>query len=73
MIAVGAAYDFFSGRIPMAPRIVQEAGFAWLYRLLGPDRKRLWRRYTIEHGYFLWQFGKQLAGLAHPSVEPRPD
>jgi N-acetylglucosaminyldiphosphoundecaprenol N-acetyl-beta-D-mannosaminyltransferase len=73
MIAVGAAYDFFSGRIPMAPRPIQEAGFAWLYRLLGPDRKRLWRRYTIDHGYFLWQFGKQLVGLEHPDVHPRPD
>ena len=73
MIAVGAAYDFFSGRIAMAPRAIQEAGFAWLYRLLGPDRKRLWRRYTIDHGYFLWHFARQLAGVAHPRVEPRPE
>jgi N-acetylglucosaminyldiphosphoundecaprenol N-acetyl-beta-D-mannosaminyltransferase len=72
MIAVGAAYDFFSGRVPMAPRAVQEAGFAWLYRLLGPDRKRLWRRYTIDHGYFLWHFARQLVGIERPAVEPRP-
>jgi N-acetylglucosaminyldiphosphoundecaprenol N-acetyl-beta-D-mannosaminyltransferase len=56
LIACGAAFDFFGGRVRMAPRFVQRSGFEWLYRLLGPDIGRLWRRYTIDHARFLWHF-----------------
>jgi N-acetylglucosaminyldiphosphoundecaprenol N-acetyl-beta-D-mannosaminyltransferase len=74
MIAVGAVFDFFSGRTQIAPDFVHEAGFAWLYRMLGSERRRLWRRYTIDHSYFLWRFGRQVVGLDAPTIddEPRP-
>jgi N-acetylglucosaminyldiphosphoundecaprenol N-acetyl-beta-D-mannosaminyltransferase len=58
-IAVGAAFDILSGRVPMAPGWVQRSGFEWLWRLLGPDRRRLWRRYTLDLVEFLWKLGRQ--------------
>jgi UDP-N-acetyl-D-mannosaminuronic acid transferase (WecB/TagA/CpsF family) len=74
MIAVGAVFDFFSGRTTIAPDFVHEAGFAWLFRMLGSDRRRLWRRYTIDHSYFLWRFGRQVLGLDALAIDddPRP-
>jgi N-acetylglucosaminyldiphosphoundecaprenol N-acetyl-beta-D-mannosaminyltransferase len=62
MVACGATFDFFGGRVPMAPRFIQRSGFEWLYRLAGRDFKRLWRRYTLMNAVFLWNFGLQLAG-----------
>jgi N-acetylglucosaminyldiphosphoundecaprenol N-acetyl-beta-D-mannosaminyltransferase len=60
LLAVGAAFDFFGGRVKMAPRFVQRSGFEWLYRLAGPDFARLWRRYTVYNAKFLWHFARQL-------------
>ncbi len=63
IIASGATFDFFGGRIKMAPEIIRKSGFEWLYRLLGKDFNRLWRRYTIMHAVFLWKFAQQLVKL----------
>jgi N-acetylglucosaminyldiphosphoundecaprenol N-acetyl-beta-D-mannosaminyltransferase len=63
LIACGATFDFFGGRIRMAPRFVQRSGFEWLYRLATPDFPRLWRRYTIQNAKFLSAFAQQLVGL----------
>jgi N-acetylglucosaminyldiphosphoundecaprenol N-acetyl-beta-D-mannosaminyltransferase len=65
MISCGATFDFFGGRIRMAPRFIQRSGFEWLYRLLGQDFKRLFRRYTLMHARFLWNFALQLARKRH--------
>jgi len=65
MISCGATFDFFGGRVRMAPRFIQHSGFEWLYRLLGPDFKRLFKRYTLMHIKFLWNFGLQLVGHKH--------
>ena len=58
-IAVGAAFDFFSGTKKEAPRIFQRASLEWLYRLIS-EPTRLWRRYLIGNLIFLrifaWQF-----------------
>ena len=63
MISCGATFDFFGGRVRMAPSVIQRSGFEWLFRLLGRDRRRLFRRYTLMHAKFLWSFGLQLLGL----------
>lgn len=63
MIASGATFDFFGGRIKMAPRLIRLSGFEWLYRLLSKDFVRLWKRYTVYNLIFLWGFGKQLLGI----------
>lgn len=48
MLGVGAAFDFHAGRVRRAPRIMQEAGLEWLFRL-AMEPRRLWRRYA-QHG-----------------------
>jgi N-acetylglucosaminyldiphosphoundecaprenol N-acetyl-beta-D-mannosaminyltransferase len=62
MIASGAAFDFFSGRIPQAPVLIQRSGFEWIFRLI-QDPKRLWKRYTLYNLIFLWNFSLQVIGL----------
>ena len=46
VIAVGAAFDFYSCRKKEAPLKWQNSGFEWLFRLLS-EPQRLWRRYLI--------------------------
>jgi N-acetylglucosaminyldiphosphoundecaprenol N-acetyl-beta-D-mannosaminyltransferase len=62
MVASGATFDFFSGRIKQAPSWIREAGFEWLYRLT-KDFRRLWIRYLVYNFIFVVMFGLQLTGL----------
>lgn len=39
---VGGAFDYLSGRVPRAPRLVRRLGFEWLYRLIRQPWR--WRR-----------------------------
>lgn len=55
LIASGATFDFFGGRIKIAPAFIRRSGFEWLYRLMSKDFPRLWRRYTVLNAIFLWQ------------------
>lgn len=59
MIAVGAAFDFHAGTLPQAPRILQDHGLEWVFRLVN-EPKRLWRRYLILNPLFVWNFSHQL-------------
>ncbi len=63
IIASGATFDFFGGRIKMAPRWVRNSGFEWLYRLLSKDFLRLWKRYTHYNFLFASRFLLQITGL----------
>ena len=62
MIASGATFDFFSGKIKQAPEWVRSSGFEWLYRLT-KDFRRLWLRYTVYNIIFLVMFALQVSGL----------
>lgn len=62
LVAVGAAFDFFTGRQQQAPRWMQQSGLEWAYRLAAEPR-RLWRRYLIYNPKFLWQLALQLSGV----------
>jgi len=62
LVAVGAAFDFFTGRQPQAPRWMQRNGLEWLFRLASEPR-RLWKRYLIGNPLFLWRLLKQRLGL----------
>ena len=42
--AIGAVFDFYSGQVKRAPKVIQNLGGEWFYRLL-QDPKRLWKRY----------------------------
>ena len=64
LIAVGAAFDFFSGRVRQAPRWIQRSGFEWLYRL-SKDFRRLWKRYTRDNLLFLYHFTRQVLGARY--------
>ncbi len=44
ILAIGAAFPFLAGRIPQAPRWMQDRGLEWFFRLLSEPR-RLWKRY----------------------------
>ncbi len=41
LVGVGAAFDFFTGRVRQAPRWMREHGLEWLFRL-GAEPRRLW-------------------------------
>ncbi len=58
LIAVGAAFDFHSGRIKQAPRWMQRSGLEWFFRLT-QDPKRLWKRYLLGNPYFLLLIARQ--------------
>lgn len=51
-IGVGGLFDFYSGRVPRAPRLLRDLGLEWVYRLL-QEPGRLWRRYVIGNPLFL--------------------
>jgi len=51
-LGVGGLFDYYSGRIPRAPRWVREAGFEWVWRLRC-EPTRLWRRYLVGNPLFL--------------------
>ncbi|MGH2449027.1 MAG: WecB/TagA/CpsF family glycosyltransferase [Chloroflexota bacterium] len=50
--AVGALFDFVSGRVPRGPRWMTEHGLEWACRL-AVEPKKLWRRYLVGNPQFL--------------------
>jgi N-acetylglucosaminyldiphosphoundecaprenol N-acetyl-beta-D-mannosaminyltransferase len=62
ILAVGAAFDFFAGNLPQAPKIMQDTGLEWLFRLI-QEPKRLWYRYTVLNPLYLWKILQQRLGL----------
>ena len=52
LIAVGAAFDFHSGRVKQAPHGMQRSGLEWLFRL-SQDPRRLMSRYLIYNSLFV--------------------
>lgn len=66
-IAIGAAFDFHAGTKRQAPRIVQRFGFEWLFRLVTEPR-RLWKRYLIGNGRFVWAVLRRRPKLTSPTV-----
>jgi N-acetylglucosaminyldiphosphoundecaprenol N-acetyl-beta-D-mannosaminyltransferase len=59
MVGVGAAFDFLGGEKRQAPRLMQDAGLEWLFRLLQEPR-RLWRRYLYHNPRFVALLAMQL-------------
>jgi N-acetylglucosaminyldiphosphoundecaprenol N-acetyl-beta-D-mannosaminyltransferase len=59
-VGVGAAFDFLAGAKRQAPRLLQDAGLEWLFRLANEPR-RLWRRYLVQNPRFIFHFARQLA------------
>lgn len=51
--AVGAVFDFYTGRVKRSNPIFQKLGMEWLPRLAAQPR-RLWRRMVISAPIFIW-------------------
>jgi N-acetylglucosaminyldiphosphoundecaprenol N-acetyl-beta-D-mannosaminyltransferase len=62
LVGVGAAFDFYTGRVAQAPWWMREHGLEWLFRLASEPR-RLWRRYLINGSEFAWLVLLELMGL----------
>jgi exopolysaccharide biosynthesis WecB/TagA/CpsF family protein len=63
VMGVGGLFDFYSGRVPRAPKIVREASLEWAWRL-AMEPRRLWRRYLIGNFTFIgrvmwWEIAKR--------------
>lgn len=58
MLAVGGAFNIFSGDIGRAPRWIQKIGMEWFYRFL-KEPKRLFYRYFIKYPKFIKIFFKE--------------
>ncbi len=62
MVGVGAAFDFHTGRLRQAPKLMQRCGLEWLFRL-AMEPGRLWKRYAYTNSVFLCRIFPQLLGL----------
>lgn len=49
---IGALFDFTSGRMPRAPRMLRDLRLEWTYRL-ALEPRRMWRRYLLGNPVFL--------------------
>jgi N-acetylglucosaminyldiphosphoundecaprenol N-acetyl-beta-D-mannosaminyltransferase len=67
LIAVGAAFDFHSGRKRQAPRWMMHAGLEWFFRALTEPR-RLGPRYLRDNPVFIWNMLRQAMGKAPPPI-----
>lgn len=59
--AIGAVFDFYTGRVKRSHPIFQRLGLEWLPRLL-QEPSRLWRRMFISAPIFLWHVFLQKMG-----------
>jgi len=59
VLGVGGAFDVMAGFVPRAPRLMQEAGLEWAWRL-AMEPKKLWKRYLVTNSAFLSLLGKTL-------------
>lgn len=64
VMAVGAAYDFHSGRISQAPKFMQRWGLEWFYRLM-QEPTRLWRRYVFLNPLYISLFILQFLKIVY--------
>lgn len=60
VMAVGAAFDYISGRLPRPPAWMQRVGLEWAWRLAWEPR-RLWRRYLLLNPAYLARLSAQKA------------
>lgn len=69
LLAVGAAFDFHTGRVRQAPSWMQRIGLEWLFRLT-QDPRRLWRRYVIGNPRFVFLVIRQMLGRRRAAGGP---
>lgn len=62
LLGVGAAFDFWAGTKPRAPRWMQQSGLEWAFRLASEPR-RLAHRYLIDNSIFIALAARHFTGL----------
>ncbi len=70
-IGVGGVFNFVTGRIPRAPRLLQQLGLEWLFRL-SLEPRRLWRRYLVDDSRALVQAVAYSRGQRRRRARPAP-
>lgn len=63
-MGVGGLFDFYSGNISRAPKLLRKMGMEWIWRLLMEPR-RMWRRYILGNFIFLFEVVKEKSRLRH--------
>ena len=61
--AIGAVFDFYTGRVKRSHPVFQRLGLEWLPRLI-QQPKRLWRRMFVSAPIFLWHVFKARLGIS---------
>ncbi|WP_299824550.1 WecB/TagA/CpsF family glycosyltransferase [uncultured Pontibacter sp.] len=59
-IGVGGTFSFVSENVKRAPKLVQDIGLEWMFRILQEPR-RLFKRYLISNTSFIWYYLKSLS------------
>jgi N-acetylglucosaminyldiphosphoundecaprenol N-acetyl-beta-D-mannosaminyltransferase len=70
ILAVGAAFPFLAGKIPQAPKWMQDRGLEWLFRLF--VEPRLWRRYVLLNPAYALLVAFQATGLSRFKTNGNP-
>lgn len=65
-LGVGGLFDFYSGRIPRAPKWMRQVGMEWLFRL-AMEPRRLWKRYLIGNAVFMARLARARLAMGLPS------
>ena len=68
-IGVGGSFDYLSGRVPRAPRLVRRLGLEWLYRLIRQPWR--WRRQLALPLFVLLVLRERLRSLWPASTPAR--
>jgi N-acetylglucosaminyldiphosphoundecaprenol N-acetyl-beta-D-mannosaminyltransferase len=77
-VQVGATLDFVAGRVRRAPRVIQDVGMEWAYRIY-TDPARLGPRYARNALFVFGRIARKLAGrepqapARGPAPEPEPE
>jgi N-acetylglucosaminyldiphosphoundecaprenol N-acetyl-beta-D-mannosaminyltransferase len=66
-IGVGGTFDYLSGRVPRAPRLIRRIGFEWLYRLIRQPWR--WRRQLALPKFVALVIWERISGKGRASVD----
>ena len=61
-VGIGVSFELVSGMVKRAPKLMQDLGLEWAFRLL-QEPQRLWQRYVVCNTVFVWLVIRQRFGL----------
>jgi N-acetylglucosaminyldiphosphoundecaprenol N-acetyl-beta-D-mannosaminyltransferase len=67
---VGGSFDVLAGKVDRAPKLWQQLGLEWLYRVKQEPR-RLWRRYLVTNTLFVLLVAREFVGQGTPIARKR--